>query len=339
MNNKRIILLSIDSNIFLSFYDFSNYDLEQLVKLVELIETGKIKLFLTQQIVNEIKRTRDGIVFRAYKKFVDSKIAFDMPIICQSYPEYKEIKSYQKKLEKVKADLSKKLWQDINSKKLKAEEMINKLIKLSCILDSDQVLNEAEKRYLLGNPPGRKKNTYGDEINWETFLKFIPTDNHFIFISDDEDFKNPLNENELNSFLIQEWEKEKRTKIIFYRSLTSFFKEYEIDIELRWEEEKDKLIKELMMSPNFSTTHEIINKLSKFINFSNKQVKDIGLAALANNQISWIAQDVDVKDFYESNVLSRTSVFEENELERLKDLFLPNDNKEIDEINFEETPF
>jgi len=42
---------------------------------------------------------------------------------------------------------------------------------------------------------------------------------------------------------------------LFYRSLISFFKEHKINIELRWEEEKDQLIRELLESPNFSTTH------------------------------------------------------------------------------------
>jgi hypothetical protein len=131
----------------------------------------------------------------------------------------------------------------------------------------------------------------------------------------------PLNENELRVFLTKEWEEKKGSKILFYRSLTSFFKEHKINIELRWEEEKDQLIRELSESPNFSTTHEIIKRLSKFINFSEEQIRKIGTEALANSQVAWIAKDPDVKRFYEKHVLPHTSLFSEEERINLQTSF------------------
>ena len=188
-------------------------------------------------------------------------------------------------------------------------------------IDSDSVLERAKTRYALGNPPGKKNGLYGDEINWESLLEYIPSDSHFILISDDKDFKSPLNENELREFLTREWEEKKGSKILFYRSLTSFFKEHKINIELRWEEEKDRLIRELMASPNFATTHEIIRELSRFINFSEEQIKNIGKAANLNSQVSLIAQDPDVKQFYEKYVLPHPRIFTEDEWTELQRIF------------------
>jgi hypothetical protein len=173
----------------------------------------------------------------------------------------------------------------------------------------------------LAIPPGKKNGLYGDEINWESLLEHIPSDSHFILISDDKDFKSPLNENELKEFLVREWEEKKGSKILFYRSLTSFFKEHKINIELRWEEEKDRLILELLESPNFAATHGIIGKLSKFINFSEEQIKNIGKAAILNSQVSWIAQDSDVKQFYEKYILSHPKIFTEDEWVELQRIF------------------
>ena len=330
------LYIFIDSNIFLNFYDFHHEDLERLAQLVELVEGTEIKLFTTKQIKQEVERNREARLAEAYNKFRESKITVDMPVICQAYSEYAEVKEAQKVLADKKSALSKKLWKDIISHSLEADNIVRKLFEAGTEIDSDKVLEEARSRYAVGNPPGKKDGLYGDEINWEALLKFIPSDNHFVIISDDKDYKSPLNENELREFLVKEWEEVKSSKILFYRSLTSFFKEHKINIELRWEEEKDKLIQELFESPNFSTTHEIIKSLSKFINFSEDQVKNIGRAALLNSQVSWIAKDPDVKKFYEKYVLSNAGRFAEDEWSKLQSTFL---ETEVESVDPEDIPF
>lgn len=330
-SNTKQLYTFIDSNIFLSFYDFHHEDLEKLAQLIDLVAKGQIKLFITKQVRREVYRHRETRLAKAYEKFREAKVTLEMPVVCQAYSEYSEIKKAQRKLATIKSELSKKLWADITSRSLEADKIIERLFSAADEIDSDSALERAKIRYSLGNPPGKKDGLYGDEINWESLLEFIPTDNHFVLITDDKDFKSPLNENELRGFLLQEWETTKGSKIIFYRSLTSFFKDHEIDIELRWEEEKDKLIQELMDSPNFATTHEIIRKLSKFISFSEQQVWNIGRAANLNSQVAWIAQDPDVKQFYEKYVLSHPGIFAEDEWDKLQKAFTPieEDSNEI----------
>ena len=323
MNKKSPQLyIFIDSNIFLNFYDFHYEDLERLAQLIELVEKKEIKLFTTKQTIQEVDRNREVRLAGAYDKFRESKVTVDMPVICQAYSQYIEVKEAQKVLANKKSDLSKKLWRDIISHSLKADKIIKELFEAATNINSDKVLEKAKNRYSLGNPPGKKDGLYGDEINWEALLEFIPSDSHFVLISDDKDYKSPLSENKLREFLVKEWEGRKGSKILFYRSLTSFFKEHKINIELRWEEEKDQLIQELMESPNFSTTHEIIKRLSKFINFSEDQIKNIGKAVLLNSQVSCIAKDTDVKRFYEKNVLPHIKRFTEDERVTLQSAFL-----------------
>lgn len=72
------------------------------------------------------------------------------------------------------------------------------------------------------------------------------------------------------------------------------------DIELREESEKDSLIEELASSGNFRTTHRIIEDLSKYTDWSLRQVQDICRAVIDNNQVNWILGDKDVYDFLEN---------------------------------------
>ena len=79
--------LFIDSNVWLSLYHFTNDDLEQFGKLKELI--GKeIKLFVPQQVFDEVKRNREAKLKDAFKLFEVKPIQF--PVFCKEYPEYSQ---------------------------------------------------------------------------------------------------------------------------------------------------------------------------------------------------------------------------------------------------------
>jgi hypothetical protein len=55
----------IDTNIFLFFFHVSKVDLDELEKLRVLIRPGEIKLWIPDQVRNEISRNRDSIVATA----------------------------------------------------------------------------------------------------------------------------------------------------------------------------------------------------------------------------------------------------------------------------------
>jgi predicted nucleic acid-binding protein len=153
------LYIFIDSNIFLNFYDFHHEDLERLAQLAELVESGGIELFTTKQVRNEVYRHRETRLAEAYEKFKASKVAIEMPVVCQAYPEYSEIKKTQSKLFDIKSKLSKKLWSDITSRSLEADKIIKRLLDVATEIDSDSVLEKAKTRYALGNPPWQKERT------------------------------------------------------------------------------------------------------------------------------------------------------------------------------------
>jgi len=325
-------LLFIDSNIFLNFYDFYEEDLNQLNKLVDLIKTKKIKLFLTKQVYEEFKKNREQTLNKAYKEFIKTDWHLNMPIFCKHYEEYGDIVRSQKIAKQLKSNLSKKLWDDILNQQLKADLLIKNILKVSTIIDSDKYLEKAIIRFRLGWPPGKKNRSVGDELNWESLLAEIPEEGEFIIISADDDYASPLADNLIKDFLSDEWNKNKSTKIFFYKSLGVFFKEHDIKIELLVEQEKDKLVGELRNSPNFSYTHNVIGILSQYKTFTNDQIRGFGTALMCNDQVRAIIDDEDVKGFYTSNLLDRPEVFKPNDWCIIKSLILGSENdREIEE--------
>jgi len=60
--------LFIDTNILLSFYHLTNEDIEELKKLIVLIDNDKITLFLTDHVQNEFYRNRGSKIADAMKR-------------------------------------------------------------------------------------------------------------------------------------------------------------------------------------------------------------------------------------------------------------------------------
>ncbi len=314
-------LLFLDSNIFLNFYDFHDEDLTQLAKLVDAIKCGVLKLFLTTQVCDEIKRNREERLRIAYRKLVDSKPVLSMPPFCKHYDEYTDIKRAQNVLDQLKSELSKKLWEDIQKHTLKADQIISDLTSASTVIDSDKFLPQAIQRHQLGRPPGKKDRSYGDEVSWEALLSEVSGDGEFIILSKDGDYAHPIDENLLKDYLADEWKTQHpENEIFFYRSLTQFFTEHDIKIELRVEQEKDGLVRSLINSPNFLATHDLVSKLSKYSSFSDDQVKGLANALLENSQVRWIIDDEDVNAFYKECLFPRSDLFTSDTWPRIRKL-------------------
>lgn len=332
----KIMNLFVDANIFLDFYHFSNDDLDELKKLVDLINKGEITLVVTSQIIDEVKRNRDNKVADAYKKFKDSKIELNLPQICKSYPEFRQIKIALTNLKKLKTELAEKLIKDINERTLKADETIQQLFQISQILETKEYLELAKTRYDLGNPPG-KDGSYGDALNWITLLSKMKTGVDLFLISDDKDFKSPLNEYSLNSYLLKEWSLKKKSDVFFYTKLSDFFNEHHTDIQLKVEEEKNKLIEELLSSTNYAHTHSVISILSRYVSFTDEQIRELVASAVSNSQVFAILGDLDLKNFYGKLIENREHLISFTDLEQLKQRM--NRDEELVIPNSDDIPF
>lgn len=65
--------LFLDSQIWLDLYYFSNDDLTQFKKLKDMLGTD-IRLFVTEQVKNEVKRNRENKIKAALSQFQELKI-------------------------------------------------------------------------------------------------------------------------------------------------------------------------------------------------------------------------------------------------------------------------
>jgi hypothetical protein len=317
--------LFIDTSIFLSFYLLSSDDLEELRKLSALIRTNKIKLILPQQVIDEFHRNRDNQIANGLKILKEEKLNNQFPQFCKEYEEYKEMKAAIKKYEENKKALFQKLQSDIEQEELKADKIIDELFSLGTVVEiTVKIYNDSIKRYNRGNPPGKDK-SYGDAINWMCLIHEVDIGEDIDIISDDGDYVSSVGQNQLKPFLEKEWHNEKGGEAILYKNLSEYFSQNFKEIKLADEYEKELLIKDLVESSNFRTTHQTIWELRKFSNFSKGQAEAIISAAITNNQIKWIRDDSDVSDFLFSVAETSTEILDEHLLVQFYDIYHGND--------------
>lgn len=295
MANKRIKNLFIDSNIWLSLFHYSSDDLEQFSKLKNLLGT-QIQLYITEQVYNEVYRNRENKIKDALDKFEKFDLTF--PVFFKNYDEYDEFRKKYDELKGTHKSWLKKVKNDIANRNTPADNVISGFFSVVSIIPTTQeIIQKGVTRYDIGNPPGKDKK-YGDAINWETLLMNVPNGEDLYFISSDKDYSSIFDEKQFHPFLAKEWEDEKNSKIIFFKSLVDFLKMHVQDIELHAESYKDELIEELGFSRSFAYTHKIIADLNEYSEWSSRQIEDMCAAAVKNNQVSWLLGDNDVYLFF-----------------------------------------
>ena len=299
MEKKQIIKhLFIDSNVWLSLYHFSKNDLETFIKIKDILDKD-IKLYVPRQTRDEIIRNRDTKLSESFEEF--KNFEFKFPNYCRDYECFDNFNKLYNNLKSIHKEWTSKISEDIKNNTMKADKCINDVFAISGLIECDNYIEKAETRYKRGNPPG-KDNKYGDAINWECLLDNVPNGSDLYFVSDDKDYKSKLNPNSFNRFLEHEWMEKKQAHVYFYTNLVSFFSDHVKSIKLQDELEKSKFIKQLIDSPNFVTTHSIIEEMKKYSGWDDSQIRDICFAFVANSQVNWIIEDEDVKSFYESIV-------------------------------------
>ncbi len=294
-----MVNLFIDTNIWLAMFHLSKDDLIELNKLKELI--GKeIKIYIPKQVRSEYLRNRDSKIKDALDKFKFTQIQF--PNLVKCYDNYNNLKERFDELKKEHSLLVEKITNDVLNQTTPADIAINELFNKTEIIEcSNDIINKAKLRYDLGNPPG-KKNSYGDAVNWECLLENIPDGEDLYFISDDKDYCSEFCKDQFNIYLLTEWDSKKKSQIHFYRSLHDFLLKNYKDYNITLEQYKENLISNLYESSSFMETHRIISKLMEYSDLSQKNISDICIAAVENNQINWIIKDNDISTFYKKIV-------------------------------------
>jgi hypothetical protein len=260
-----------------------------------------LKLFITDQLYDEFKRNRDNKIKDAMNAFNKSKLTISFPAFCKLYHEYTLLQSLLKDVNTKQTKLCNKAMDDVNAVNLKADTVIEELFGSATLVGvSDKIYTKALERFRMGNPPGKKNVTIGDEVNWEALLEAIPNEEDLYFVSGDSNYAASIDPYKFNPFLDKEWTSKKGagSSIIFYKSIQDFFKAKYPEIKLANDVKKNALIEALAKSGTFATTHLVVEKLSQIVEFSPTQVEQLIQIAQMNKQVGWIMGDADVLAFY-----------------------------------------
>lgn len=303
-----MINLFIDTNIYLNFYHYTKDDLEELRKIIVLIEKKEVVLIFPHQVFDELLRNREVKLADSYNEIKSKTISNNYPEYCSQFDETKRLKQLSEEFQKVKSQLLDKIINHFNRSSLLADELIKLIFSQSNkVISTKGLITDSHERMLIGNPPG-KNNSIGDAINWLILLKEIKQGNDLYLISDDSDFSSKLDKTKFNPFLLEEWQKRKGSNLFFYRSLSQFFRDKFPNIKMALELEKEILIGKLFSSSSFRQSRELLQRISMFNDFSKDQVESYLNAAMINNQIFWISVDEDINhliySFIDENIKS-----------------------------------
>lgn len=318
--------LFIDTNVLLNFYHFSGEDLEELKKLTALIDKGDIALWLPKQVCDEFERNRDAKIKDAMAG-TTQKFSMTAPAFFRNYQEFNDLQATIKAAGKQHARLLAVVKADMEKYELAADLTIKTLFDKAKVIDrTSAIFGRALERFRVGNPPGKKKDTIGDEINWESLLEAVPSNADLHMVSVDGDYGSQLIGAAPHRFLAGEYKAKKKGELHLYPSLQSFFAKHYPQIKLASDIAKVKAIDELAKSRSFSDTHVAVAGLEPFKADLNAQdIQTLVDIAETNNQVGWIVGDADVFALY--HALSESKEIGAELKGRITDL-LPNDEPE-----------
>lgn len=307
--------LFIDTNVYLRFFGFSTDELEELRKTKTAIASRDLKLWVTEQTRDEIRRNREGEVARSIKALADLKASSGAPLIARQLPEFDDFQKARREFEGQVDLLVDQLTEQVTEHKLAADHVLDELLEgAGLVAVSDEILNAARRRVDLGHPPG-KKGSLGDAVHWECLLAQVPDGQDLYLVTADSDFVSKLDQNRIAEFLADEWKKKKSARVRLYPRLSGFFQEEYPDIKLATELEQEARVRALVDSGGFAQTHRAISELSPYSDLTERQVRDLFRAALVNSQINWIAHDPDVNQFFRQMVDAHKNLFDAQDLE------------------------
>jgi hypothetical protein len=305
----------IDTNGLLQFYKYTSDDLTQLAKIAGHVMSGEITIFSTTHVSDELKRNREKVIADTLKTFRDQRFPKQFPSIAKGYTSYQGLRKKITEAEKVYRDLLEDIDTDIAAVTLQADKVLDGYLKSAKELPVDDALiARAERRMLLGKPPG-KASSIGDAINWEALLKSAPVGEDMYFVTTDSDYRSPIDEDKLSAYLESEWREKKKSEIFLVRSVEKLFDKFKIGIELKANKDRESAVDALECSGSFASTHVAISRLSGLEGFSDEQLTRLFTTSVANSQVRLIMEDPDVNAFFD-NLYMQNSAKVPNQFEQ-----------------------
>ncbi|EPG7393548.1 TPA: PIN domain-containing protein [Klebsiella pneumoniae] len=286
----------IDTNLFLDFYRMGKDKLDELDKVFALHKYGRLKLWLPALLKNEFWRNRSKVVADNIRD-IEKDYKPGLPHIFRQHDDIKEFNKAVAESNKIKNKIFSDIQEHFRTETLAADIVIKRIFEVATIIEADEeTLKKGMLRYDLGNPPGKNK-SYGDAVNWECLLREIPEGEDLYLITEDSDYKSPFIEGDMNEYMKHEWKTKKKSEPRMYARLSEFIKDHFPQATNLAGLEVELTIKDLEESPNFYTTHRVIEKLSKYKDLNQNQILKLMKIYFDNAQVGYIRHDQDVLDF------------------------------------------
>jgi hypothetical protein len=288
----------IDANILLSFYDFTSDNLEKLQQLVARARHKTVIIYMPQITAEEYLRNRDGKIAQCLKNFEKESLPTSAPRITQGYKEYELYRNAIAEAAKFRTALLKQIRVDAEGNALQADDLITALIDCSVEIPvTSEHHGRARERRELRRPPG-KSDSLGDQIAWECLKDAVSANEELAIVSRDGDGASPLDAQRINSALDAEWAADKGGGILLFTSLSAFLEHIDLRIDLIEEADRAAAVRDLYGSRSYSDTHKAIELLSVFSGFNEEEVDLIASAMILNDQVSDIAENRQLQEFY-----------------------------------------
>jgi hypothetical protein len=212
-------LLFIDANKYLDLYR-----MDQGKKLLDLLRSQVGCIFVTQQIVNEVKRNKIKVATEFLLKEKPKELKLEKVTLPNQLFSKKITDKYPSiinLIEAINQEIAKannsqvNIKNQVNSlmfdimKEIKcSEDEVSKTLSLifdKAVPHSSEELQRARVRKELGNPPGKITDSIGDQLTWEQILTHFEGKKRLWIITKDRDYSEVYNnETFLNPFLYDE---------------------------------------------------------------------------------------------------------------------------------------
>jgi PIN domain len=303
----------IDTNVYLTFFSFTEEDLEELRKLHVAIANGDVRLWTTPQVKDELRRNREARVAESFIAIRKLKPSGGVPQMARNLPNFDEFLAARREFERQLSALDERLSAEFFEGTLAADRVLTELLDAASEIPmTHDVLDAARRRVELGSPPG-KRGSLGDAINWECLLTVCPKGRDLHLVTGDSDYVSKMDRERVSTYLADEWRQSKNSRIVLHSRISSFFKHRFPDIKLATELEKEIRIRALVESPSFAWTHEAISRLGGYTDYTQEQAQDLFDGALTNSQVRSISKDSDVLAFYQRLIAAHPEILDAND--------------------------
>jgi predicted nucleic acid-binding protein len=274
----------IDTNVYLTFFSFTEEDLEELRKLRVAIENREVRLWTTRHVKDELQRNREARVAQSLDAIRKLKPGGKVPQMARNLADFGAFIAARRQFEQQLNALDEQLPAEFFDGTPAADRVLKELLGVATeIVMTEDVVEAARRRAELGRPRG-KPGSLGDAINWECLLAKCPSGHDLHLVTEDLDFASKVNRERVSTYLNDEWRRLKGSQIVLHSRISSFFKARFPAIELASEFEKELRIRALVSSNSFESTHRAVAGLAGYTDYTPQQVRYLVEGALSTRR-------------------------------------------------------